>query len=257
VIAAEPTFEAVLAYAKATQAEGVKVPLTADHRHDLPRMLAACDARTAIVYLCNPNNPTGTIVTGDELQNFLHKSPKDAVVLVDEAYHHFVEDPRYRSAMDLLPLHENLVVVRTFSKIYGMAGMRLGYAVAAKERAEALRAHQIWSNANVSVLEAALESLREPEHVEKVRLAMNATKRWLVEELHREGRPTMPSEANFVMIDVGRDVQDLQDAFKARGLKVGRRFPALPRWLRISIGTDAETRAFLAALRDIVPARPA
>ncbi len=257
VVAAEPTFEAVLDYAKVTKAEPIKVPLTADHRHDLPKMLRACDARTALVYICNPNNPTGTIVTGDELQAFLHQAPKDAVVLVDEAYHHFVEDPRYRSAFELLPLHENLVVVRTFSKIYGLAGMRLGYAVAAKERVAAMRAQMVWSNANIAVLDAALEGLREPEHVEKTRLAMNSTKKWRVEELHREGRRTMPSEANFVMIDVGRDVEPLSDAFKAKGLKVGRRFPALPHWLRISIGTDAETRAFLIALREIVPARPA
>jgi histidinol-phosphate aminotransferase len=257
VVAAEPTFEAVLDYAKATQAQGVKVPLTADHRHDLPRMLAACDSRTGLVYICNPNNPTGTIVTGDELQAFLHKAPKQAVVLVDEAYHHFVEDPRYRSAQELLSLHENVVLVRTFSKIYGLAGMRLGYAVASKERALALRGQQIWSNANISVLDAALVMLAEPEHVEKTRQAMNGTKRWLVEELHKEGRRTMPSETNFVMIDVGRDVGPLGEAFKARGLRVGRRFPALPQWLRISIGTDAETRAFLAALREIVPARPA
>jgi len=257
VVAAEPTFEAVLEYAKATQAEAVKVPLTADYRHDLPRMLAACDSRTGLVYVCNPNNPTGTIVTGDELQAFLHKAPKQAVVLVDEAYHHFVEDPRYRSAQELLSLHDNVVLVRTFSKIYGLAGMRLGYAVASKERALALRGQQIWSNANIAVLDAALVMLAEPEHVEKTRLAMNSTKRWLVDELRRDGRRTMPSETNFVMIDVGRDVGPLGDAFKAKGLKVGRRFPALPQWLRISIGTDAETRSFLAALREIVPARPA
>jgi histidinol-phosphate aminotransferase len=257
VVSAEPTFEAVLEYAKATRAEAVKVPLTSDHRHDLPRIAAACDARTGLVYVCNPNNPTGTIVSGDELQAFLHKVPATAVVLVDEAYHHFVEDPRYRTAFDLLPLHENLVVVRTFSKIYGLAGMRLGYAVASKEKAAALRAQQIWSNANAGVLEAALESLAEPAHFDKIRLAMNGTKKWLLDELHREGRVTIPSETNFVMIQVGRDVEPLPEAFKARGIKVGRRFPALPTWLRISIGTDAETRAFLQALREIVPARPA
>jgi histidinol-phosphate aminotransferase len=257
VVAAEPTFEAVLEYAKLTRADAVKVPLTADHRHDLPKMAAACNARTGLVYICNPNNPTGTIVSGEELQAFLHKAPTTAMVVVDEAYHHFVEDPRYRSALELLPLHENLVIVRTFSKIFGLAGMRLGYAVASKEKAAAVRAQQVWSNANAGVLEAALESLAEPAHVEKTRLAMNGTKKWLVDELHREGRTTMPSEANFVMIQVGRDVESLQEPFKAKGLKVGRRFPALPTWLRISIGTDAETRAFLAALREIVPARPA
>jgi len=257
VVAAEPTFEAVLGYAQLSQAEAVKVPLSADHRHDLPKMAEACSTRTGLVYVCNPNNPTGTLVSGAELQAFLHKVPAETVVLVDEAYHHFVEDPHYRTAFELLPLHENLVVVRTFSKIHGLAGMRLGYAVASKERAAAMRAQGIWSNANAGVLEAALECLAEPEHFEKVRLAMNGTRRWLVAELEKEGRRTIPSETNFVMIQVGRDVGPLVDAFKARGIKVGRRFPALPDWLRISIGTDAETRAFLTALRELVPARPA
>ena len=257
VIAAEPTFEAVFDYAVATKAEAVKVPLTADHRHDLPRMAAACDARTGLVYVCNPNNPTGTIVGADELEAFVARVPKETAVVVDEAYHHFVENPRYRSALDLMPRHDNVVVVRTFSKIYGLAGMRLGYAVATKERAAALRGQQVWSNANASVLEAALEMLADPAHVEKTRLAMNGTRRWLTEELRKDGRRTIPSEANFVMFEVGQDVGPLVEAFKARGVKIGRRFPALPTHLRISIGTDAETRAFLAALRELVPARPA
>ena len=257
VLAAEPTFEAVFAYAVATKAEAVKVPLTADHRHDLLKMAAACDARTGLVYVCNPNNPTGTIVTADELQAFVARVPREAVVLVDEAYHHFVEDPRYRSALDLIPRHDNVMVARTFSKIFGLAGMRLGYAVGTKERAAALRAQQVWSNANIGVLDAALEMLAEPGYVEKTRLAMNGTKRWLVDELRKDGRRTIPSEANFLMFEVGQDVGPLVEAFQARGVKVGRRFPALPTHLRVSIGTDAETRAFLVALRELVPARPA
>jgi histidinol-phosphate aminotransferase len=257
VVAAEPTFEAVFDYAQVTRAQAVKVPLSAGHRHDLDRMAAACDASTGLVYVCNPNNPTGTIVSGDELLAFCAKVPPETAIVLDEAYHHFVEDAAYRSGLELLGRHENLVVVRTFSKIYGLAGMRLGYAVASPARARALRAHGIWSNANAAVLEAALALLGEPGHVERIRLTMNATRRWLVEELHREGRRTIPSQANFVMIDVGTDVGTLGAAFLARGLRVGRRFPALPTFLRVSIGTDGEMRAFLAALREIVPARAA
>ena len=98
VVAAEPTFEAVLAYARVTRAESTKVPLTADFRHDLPRMAAACDERTGLVYVCNPNNPTGTIVKRDALATLVAALPMSAVLLVDEAYHHFVEDPGYASA---------------------------------------------------------------------------------------------------------------------------------------------------------------
>jgi histidinol-phosphate aminotransferase len=257
VVSAEPTFEAVLDYAKVTRAEAVKVPLTADQRHDLPAMARACDARTGLVYVCNPNNPTGTIVSADEFDAFLKAVPRETVVLADEAYHHFVEDARYRSAFAWLAGQPNLVVVRTFSKVYGLAGMRLGYAVASLEKAEALRGQQIWSNGNAAVLEAALAGLAEPEHVERQRAKLNGTKRWLLEELRKDGRSFIPSETNFVMIEIGRDVAPLIEAFMGRGIRVGRRFPALPTHLRISIGTDAEMEAFVAGLRALAPARAA
>ncbi len=257
VVCAEPTFEAVFLYARVTRAEPVKVPLTADHRHDLPAMARACDARTGLVYVCNPNNPTGTIVAADELDRFLGAVPPETIVLVDEAYHHFVEDARYRSGFFWLGGHENLVVVRTFSKIYGLAGMRLGYAVASKKNAEALGRHRIFSNANAAVIEAALESLGDPDLVPRQRAALNGTKRWLVSELEKEGRRYIPSEANFLMIDAGGDVVPVIEAFRARGIRVGRKFPALPTWLRVTIGTDPEMRAFVAALRALVPAKAA
>ena len=257
LVAAEPTFEAVIEFGKVSRAEAVKVPLTSDYRHDLPAMARACDARVGLVYVCNPNNPTGTLVGGNELESFLKSVPPETVVLVDEAYHHFVEDARYRSAFEFLKDRPNLVVVRTFSKIYGLAGMRLGYAVASKEKAEALRTQAVWSNGNASVLAAALASLEEPAHAERQRALMNATKRRLVEELRKDGRRFIPSEANFLMIEMGQDVGPLIDAFKARGIRVGRRFPALPTCLRISIGLDREMDAFLAGLRALAPVKAA
>jgi len=257
VVAAQPTFEAVLYYAKVTKAEPITVPLAADFRHDLPAMARACDARTGLVYVCNPNNPTGTIVTGDELLGFLDKVPGTTMVVVDEAYHHFVEAPAYRSAVAMIDRFPNVVVTRTFSKVYGMAGMRLGYAVASVANAEALRAHASWSNANAAVLAAAQASLADEGLVARQRERLNGTRRWLSSELARDGRRTIPSETNFLMIDAGGDVRPLIAAFEARGIRVGRRFAALPTWLRVTIGTPEETRAFLEALRAIAPARPA
>jgi histidinol-phosphate aminotransferase len=254
VVVALPSFEAVLDYAKVTKAEPVQVPLTADFRHDLPRMAAACDPSVGLVYVCNPNNPTGTIVSGEELDAFFARVPRTATVILDEAYFHFVEDPRYRSGVEWLARVPNLVVVRTFSKIYGLAGMRLGYAVASKANADALRAHTIWSNANAAVLEAALVSLADEDLVARQRGLLNGTRRWLCARLQEEKRRFIPSEANFLMIDVGGDVKPVIEAFEKRGIRVGRKFPSLGTWLRVSIGTQAEIEAFLAALRDIVPA---
>jgi histidinol-phosphate aminotransferase len=257
VLAAEPTFEAVLQYAKVTRAEAVQLPLDAAFRHDLGAMAAACDASTGLVYVCNPNNPTGTIVSGKELEAFVARVPPSAVVLVDEAYHHFVEDPGYRSMAELVDRYPNLVVARTFSKIYGMAGMRLGYGISSLANAEALRAQAAWGNTNIAVLEAALASLEDKDLVARQRERLNGTRRSLCRALEKDGRRYIPSEANFMMIDVGGDVKPLIPAFEARGVKVGRRFAAMPGWLRITIGKPDETEAFLAALRELVPVRAA
>jgi histidinol-phosphate aminotransferase len=257
VVAAEPTFEAVLLYAKAIRADGVKVPLSADFRHDLPKMAAAAAVGAGLVYVCNPNNPTGTIVAGDELSTFVASVPPSVTILVDEAYHHFVEDPRYRSAVELLGKAPNVVVVRTFSKIYGMAGLRLGYAVGSKERIAVMSDFASFSNANAGVLAAALASLADPDLVQKQRKQMNDTRRWLVAEMKRQGRRTIPSETNFVMIDIGGDVAPVIAAFRKRNILVGRKFPSLPNWLRITIGKPDEMQAFAAALDEIVPARAA
>ena len=253
VVAAEPTFEAVLMFAKVLHADGVKVPLTADFRHDLPKMADACDASTGLLYVCNPNNPTATIVTGDEMAAFAAKVPASAMILVDEAYHHFVEDPRYRSSLELIAKHPNVVVARTFSKIYGMAGLRLGYAVGSKETITAMAPYASWSNTNAAVLAAAAASLADPNLVPRQKKLLNDTRKWLVSELTKQGRRTMPSEANFVMVDVGGDVAPVIQAFRARKILVGRKFPSLPTWLRVTVGKRDEMAAFLAALPEIVP----
>ncbi len=253
VVAAEPTFEAVLAYAKVARAEGVRVPLTADFRHDLEAMAAACGPSTGLVYVCNPNNPTATIVTGDEMAAFAAKVPPSTTILVDEAYHHFVEDARYRSSVELVGRHPNVVVARTFSKIYGMAGMRLGYAVSSKATIAAMQPHASWADTNAAVLAAAAASLADAELVPRQKKLLNDTRKWLVSELTKQGYRTMPSEANFVMVDVGGDVAPVIQAFRAKKILVGRKFPSLPNWLRVTVGKREEVGAFLAALPEIVP----
>ena len=253
VVAAEPTFEAVLMFAKVLHANAAKVPLTADFRHDLPRMAEVCDASTGLVYVCNPNNPTGTIVTRDEMAAFAGRVPAGTTILVDEAYHHFVEDSRYQTACELIGKFPNVVVARTFSKIYGMAGLRLGYAVASEAKIAKMEPYASWSNTNSAVLAAALECLADPDLVPRQKKTLNDTRRWLVAELAKQGRRTMPSETNFVMIDVGGDVTPVIEAFRSRKIFVGRKFPSLPNWLRVSIGTREQVEAFDVALNEIVP----
>jgi histidinol-phosphate aminotransferase len=257
LVVAEPTFEAVLLYCKATKGVPVKVPQTSDYRHDLVGMASACDAKTGMVYVCNPNNPTGTIVEGQDLEAFIRSVPNTAVVLVDEAYHHFVENPKYKSALDLSKRYDNVVVARTFSKIYGMAGMRLGYAVASPSNAALLQSHSSWNNTSQAGLAMGIAALSDPNVVADQRRRINDARRWLCAELVRDGRHFIPSETNFVMIDVGGDVVPVAQRFRERGVQVGRKFPSMPNWLRVSIGKPEDMRAFVEALRDVVPLKAA
>jgi histidinol-phosphate aminotransferase len=253
VVVADPTFEAVLDYSRTMHSNAVRIPLTSDHRHDLPKMAAACTSKTGVLYICNPNNPSGTIVTRDELAACVRMVPPTTLILVDEAYNDFATDPGYGSALELIPQYPNVIVARTFSKIYGMAGMRLGYALGAKEQINQISMQLLQDNGNAAVLSAALASLNDPQSVSACRERLLASRIWLCRELARDGRPFIPSHANFIMIDMGSDVQPFIEQLKARNIIVGRRFPAMSNFLRVTIGTQPETEAFLAALRQIAP----
>jgi len=253
VVVAEPTYEAVLNFAQVLHANPIKVPQTKNYLHDLDAMAEATGPSTGLVYICNPNNPTGTIVSKAALGQFMDRVPKTAIVLVDEAYFHFVEDPSYGSVMDWVGKYPNLIVARTFSKVYGMAGMRLGYAISRKENIQAMRASKLWSSTNAAVMTAAIVSLGDPDHVTDQRQKLNGTKKWLYAELDKDGRRYIPSHANFTLIDVGGDVTPFIRAFAERNILVGRKFPSMSTWMRVSMGTPDEMQKFMAAFREIVP----
>src|SRR6266704_5620246 len=137
LVAADPTFEAIMQQASTNGAEVVKIPLTSTFAHDVPKMLSA--AKAGLIYVCNPNNPTASITPKDELRDFIAKAPPETMLLVDEAYFHFADSPNYESVIPLVKDHPNLIVARTFSKIYGMAGLRCGYCVAQKQTIERMR----------------------------------------------------------------------------------------------------------------------
>ena len=255
LVVAEPTFEAVLEYAGIEHADSVKIPLTADHRHNLSRMADACTSKTGLIYICNPNNPTATIVTRDAMAEFIDRVPRTTLILVDEAYFDFVDDPRYASVLPLIPSHPNLVMARTFSKIFGMAGMRLGYAVGAPETLAPMRKLLVQDSANAAVLNAGLASLQDRDYIAECRGKFIATRKWLAAELAKDGRNFTESQANFVMIDVGTDVTPVIKQFMDRKILIGRRFPSMSDWIRVSIGKQAEMETFVTALREIVPAK--
>ncbi|MGI8956996.1 MAG: pyridoxal phosphate-dependent aminotransferase [Chthoniobacterales bacterium] len=250
LVAADPTFEAILYHAKLKGAEIAKVPLTPTYAHDLPKMLNA--VKKGVVYICNPNNPTASITPAKEVRDFIARAPNDTMILVDEAYHHYAESPDYESMIPLVKDHPNLIVARTFSKIYGMAGLRCGYCVAQSYTVERLRERQSWDSINIMALTAAGASLEDAEQVSKGRMLNAEARTFTVAELQKMGYETIPSQANFIMIDLQRPVVPLIQSLKSRKVQVGRLFPAMPNHLRLTIGKKAEMEAFLAAFRAVV-----
>ena len=250
LVAADPTFEAILNNASANGAEVVKVPLTSRFAHDLPKMLAA--AKEGLIYVCNPNNPTASITPKDALCDFIAKTPRETMILVDEAYFHYADSPDYESVISLVKDHPNLIVSRTFSKIYGMAGLRCGYCVAQKETIERMRQQQMWDSVNIMALTAASASLDDPDHVPNGQRLNAEAKQFTTSELARMGYKTIPSQANFIMMDCKRPVVPLIQAMKQRNVHVGRLFPALPNHMRVTIGKKSEMEIFVSAFREVM-----
>jgi histidinol-phosphate aminotransferase len=250
LVAADPTFEAILKHASANGAEVVKVPLTNTFAHDPPKMLAA--AKGGLIYVCNPNNPTASITPKDELRDFITKTPRETMILVDEAYFHFADSPDYETVIPLVKDHPNLIVSRTFSKIYGMAGLRCGYCVAQKETIERMRRNQMWDSVNCMALAAATASLDDLDHVPNGQRLNKEAKTFTTSELEKMGYKIIPSQANFIMFDCKRPVVPLIKAMKEQNVHVGRLFPTLPNHMRLTIGKKAEMEAFLAAFRQLM-----
>lgn len=250
LVAADPTFEAILGYAEVGGAQVVKVPLTASYGHDLSRMMAA--ANEGLVYICNPNNPTASITPKDEVREFINKAPSQTTILVDEAYFHYADSTDYESVIPLIKDHPNLIVARTFSKIYGMAGLRCGYGVAQKATSARLRKYQPWDSVNIMALTAAIANLNDPDQVVDGRRLNSEARAFTISELDKMDYKTIPAQANFIMVDVKRPVVPLIKGLKQRNVEVGRLFPARPNHLRVTIGKKSEMEAFLSAFRSVV-----
>jgi histidinol-phosphate aminotransferase len=249
LVVADPTFEAILHHASVNGAEVVKVPLTNSFAHDLAKMAEVSNA--GLVYICNPNNPTASITPKDELHDFIGKTPSPTMILVDEAYFHYADSPDYESVIPLTKDHPNLIVARTFSKVYGMAGLRCGYAVGQAETITQLRAHQSWDSVNIMAVAAASASLDDANQVANGRRLNQETRTFVTTQLDAMGYNSISSQANFIMFDVKRPVVPLIKALKDKNVEVGRLFPALPNHMRLTIGKKNEMEAFLSAFRQV------
>jgi histidinol-phosphate aminotransferase len=254
VVGVEPSYSQVYQHVTSVKGAAITLPLTADYRQDIGAIVHATKAHyrdVGFVYICNPNNPTGRIVTKNEMKQLLDGLPEDMPVLIDEAYHHFVEDSNYATSVPYVLEGRPVIIARTFSKIAALAGMRLGYAVASREFIQQMRP---FSTGTVNAIVkwggvAALKDTASQAQVKKITLEL---RKKTTSELQGMGYAVIPSETNFFMVHLKRPVVPVIDEFRKKGVQVGRPFPPMNEHLRVSIGTADEMNRFMVAFKDIM-----
>ena len=250
IIAAAPTYEELTGYALRRGAALKFVPLDARLYHDLSAMRAAVSGHTRAIYLCNPNNPTGTALPAAQIRAFVHSLPDSVVTIVDEAYMDFVGGSEVASVADLVQGERRVVILRTFSKIHGMAGLRCGYGITQPELAAALAA-TCMSTPNIFAVRAARASLADRAFLGDCRRRIIASRTRITTELTRLGLRYAEPQGNFVFFDTGMPLARFAALMKERDILVGRRFAPYENWCRVTIGTEPEVAAFLRALRGV------
>ena len=247
---ADQTFVIYRMEVTAAHGKAVIVPLV-NWRHDLAAMADAVTERTRLLFLCNPNNPTGTMVSAEEVAQLLSRVPDHVVVVFDEAYFEYVRSAKFPDSMAYVKQGRNAIVLRTFSKIYGLAGLRIGYGVTTPDIADFLNRVRPPFNANSLAQRAALAALNDDEHVAKSRALNQAGMDQVVNGLRTLGFAPIPSETNFVFFDVGCDGRLVFDALLRLGVIV-RHIEG--RMIRVTIGQEDENTLFLAALGQVLQA---
>jgi histidinol-phosphate aminotransferase len=243
-VTALPTFENCTGYAKKYTLPITEVPVDSAFRLDVDSMIAAAVKGAGLVFFNNPNNPTATVhgaQTVTDMVERIHKASPGTAILIDEAYHDYVTDPSYQSAVPLALSTPNVFVARTFSKAYGMAGMRIGYAVGMPGTIKKLAALKMPYNVSVFGIAAAVASLGDPQHIDDERRRNTEVRAFTVKALKEMGAKPADSQGNFLFADIGMPAKDFRDACAKEGVMVGRDFPPFEKThCRISIGTMPE-----------------
>jgi histidinol-phosphate aminotransferase len=255
VLGVEPTFGTVYEFALGLKANAIRLKLLPDYRQDIPAMIQAARENQkdlGFVYLVNPNNPTGIVVSKQEVRQLLDGLPEGLPVLIDEAYHHFVESPEYETSIPYVKEGRPVIVARTFSKIVGLAGMRLGYAVAPANLIARMREHAI-ASINAIVKWGGVAALKDTEAQARCKAVTLQLRKKTTAELAGLGYTVLPSEANFFMVHLRRPVKTVIGEFRRRGILVGRPFPPMLDYMRVSVGNADEMARFVAAFKEILP----
>lgn len=251
-VMATPTFPQYKSNAMIENAEVIEVPLK-DGIHDLPAMLDKIDEQTRVVWICNPNNPSGTMVSEQELVAFLEKLPKNVLAVIDEAYFEYVVDAAYPDSIKLLSSYENVIVLRTFSKIYGLAALRIGYGVAHPQIIEDLEHVREPFNVNRLAHRAAISALDDQDFVAQCRRLNRAGMDQLGKGFAEMGLTWYPSQANFVLVHVRANGNSVFQSLQKEGIIVRSGVPlGFPEYVRITIGTEEQNAKVLVALKKVL-----
>jgi histidinol-phosphate aminotransferase len=245
LIQASPTFEAIEHYARAADSAVISVRLTPEFAHDLDGMLAHTSATTTLVYICNPNNPTASLTPRKDLEKFISKLSKSTFVVIDEAYHHYAnQSGMYASFIDRPLDDQRVIVARTFSKVYGLAGLRLGYAVASPKIIQQLRKFATEDNINAIVTQAAGAALDDTGGTNDfIQRNRDDRQEFFNQAMARALKP-IDSHANFVMMNTFHPAEEVIQHFRNNNILIGRRFSPMDTYIRVSLGRPEEMRAF-------------
>jgi len=250
IISPDPTFNSLMVYAEQFGAKIHKIPATPTLDHDLTGMASKINSNTKLVFVCNPNNPTGTLIPENDLRSFCKQAAEKTTVFVDEAYFDFITTPDYPSMVELVKQGMNVIVSRTFSKVYGLAGLRMGYLVAQPDMAAKLINNRVAFVGTVGMV-AAKEALADKEFYAFSLLKNKEAKEHIYATLDSLGLVYMPSHTNFVFFKPKKELNSFNKELEKRGVLAGRPFPPLLEWSRISTGTTQEMQQFRLAMQQI------
>jgi histidinol-phosphate aminotransferase len=243
-------WDTTVLYAERQGIKSLRVPMTADMGVDLNAMAAALDDSVTMVQICNPNNPTGILIPSADLKAFAAKVTPKATLLVDEAYNELTDQPEDNSMIDLVRAGADVIVCRTFSKIYGMAGLRVGYAIASEANAARIRSHQMSFGGNLGGLAAAIASFNDMPFLEKSRAAVLEGRAMIIDAVAKAGLKALPSQTNFVFVEVP-DANALRDAMAAKGISIRGAYGKLNGYSRVSTGKMEDVARYAAALPEL------
>lgn len=251
IIAAQPTFLAMMNYAALWGASINWVPLDDTLTHDVDEMEKRISSKTKLIFLCNPNNPTSTLLEKNRLVDFCTTAARKTIVFSDEAYYDFIEEPNYPSMTNLVKKGENVIVSRTFSKVYGLAGLRIGYLIAKPEIASKLRTNMV-AFTNVLAIQAAIAALKDDEFYRLSLGKVKEGKMLMYKTMDDLKLEYLKSHTNFIFFRTGKDIGSFSEKMLAEGVQVGRPFPPFTDWCRISMGTIDEVNIFNEGLKKVL-----